>query len=610
MKVMLAFPPQFDVTMPHLALPCLTAALREAGHEVVQKDVNIESYDILLNKVELERAYFKLCMEWKNLLFAGVNVNELESVIGSGKYLINEIENAKNSIRESDDFYNYKKYTENYNIIKSALRLLSYAYYPAMLTLNSYTAGYSATSIEQIMSAVKDEDVNLYIDFYRKYTLKDIIKEAPKVFGISISTESQVIPGLTLAYMVKMELKDVHIVIGGAYFSRLREEITESIELFSLFDSVLLNEGETSLIKLIDCIGQGIPLSSVPNLIYKFNSKVVSTGISYSENVSELPTPCFDGLPLNLYFTHELVLPVYGGRGCYWGNCAFCSFYFSAGNKYRFRGAEKIIEDIKKLMQKYDCRIFTFIDEAIPPNYLVQIADTLLKNEMDVKWATHTRFEKQYNYEVFKKLSTGGCRGLAFGLESSCNRLLKLMDKGTDIDTIKSVLKASSEAGILNHISFFIGFPSETFCEAMGSIDFVTGNINYIDSISFEYFRLMKGSKMIKDLDKYGIKQICKNDDDALSVEFAYDINVGLTQKDAKVIYKKAIGMFLDLCPSLNINGSNVLLFSAFYYDFGLIKAISLESKNGMNKQEFAAWRLSNAKLRLDDFRRSMEVTR
>ena len=44
-KVMLLFPPEWVPTAPYLALPSLTAVLREAGHQVVQKDINIEMYD-------------------------------------------------------------------------------------------------------------------------------------------------------------------------------------------------------------------------------------------------------------------------------------------------------------------------------------------------------------------------------------------------------------------------------------------------------------------------------------------------------------------------------------------------------------------------------------
>src|SRR2546428_11695877 len=45
LKAMLLFPPEWVPTAPYLALPSLTAVLRQHGHEVVEKDVNIEMYD-------------------------------------------------------------------------------------------------------------------------------------------------------------------------------------------------------------------------------------------------------------------------------------------------------------------------------------------------------------------------------------------------------------------------------------------------------------------------------------------------------------------------------------------------------------------------------------
>src|SRR5437870_12923177 len=45
LKAMLLFPPEWVPTPPYLALPSLTAVLRQHGHEVVHKDVNIEMYE-------------------------------------------------------------------------------------------------------------------------------------------------------------------------------------------------------------------------------------------------------------------------------------------------------------------------------------------------------------------------------------------------------------------------------------------------------------------------------------------------------------------------------------------------------------------------------------
>ncbi|MFZ1557698.1 MAG: B12-binding domain-containing radical SAM protein, partial [Nitrospira sp.] len=45
MKVMLIFPPDWFPSEPYLSLPSLTAVLRQAGHTVIQKDINLEMWD-------------------------------------------------------------------------------------------------------------------------------------------------------------------------------------------------------------------------------------------------------------------------------------------------------------------------------------------------------------------------------------------------------------------------------------------------------------------------------------------------------------------------------------------------------------------------------------
>jgi len=45
-KTMLLFPPEWVPTAPYLSLPSLTAVLRAYGHQVIQKDINIEMYDL------------------------------------------------------------------------------------------------------------------------------------------------------------------------------------------------------------------------------------------------------------------------------------------------------------------------------------------------------------------------------------------------------------------------------------------------------------------------------------------------------------------------------------------------------------------------------------
>src|SRR5574337_1110794 len=45
MKVLLIFPPDWFPSEPYLSLPSLTSVLRQAGHTVIQKDINLEMWD-------------------------------------------------------------------------------------------------------------------------------------------------------------------------------------------------------------------------------------------------------------------------------------------------------------------------------------------------------------------------------------------------------------------------------------------------------------------------------------------------------------------------------------------------------------------------------------
>ena len=60
MKVMLLFPPNWTPTMPHLALPTLTAYLRQHDIEVIQRDLNLEVFDEILTRDYLEKSITKL----------------------------------------------------------------------------------------------------------------------------------------------------------------------------------------------------------------------------------------------------------------------------------------------------------------------------------------------------------------------------------------------------------------------------------------------------------------------------------------------------------------------------------------------------------------------
>jgi len=66
-KILLIFPPQWDPFIPYLSLPHLKAYMESKGYEVKQRDLNIESYHLLLEKDILRHSLEKVRDDLKDL---------------------------------------------------------------------------------------------------------------------------------------------------------------------------------------------------------------------------------------------------------------------------------------------------------------------------------------------------------------------------------------------------------------------------------------------------------------------------------------------------------------------------------------------------------------
>ena len=150
MKIMLVFPPRFDATMPNLGLACLAAVLRNAGHEVIMKDVNVESYNHFLTEFELKRAYELINERYKYFAFPGVRPEEFNRLINKKDELFENVEKAKNILRDREAFYDFKKYTNSVRLINDSLKFISLAYYRTELSIDYYKTIYSQDLMSQI----------------------------------------------------------------------------------------------------------------------------------------------------------------------------------------------------------------------------------------------------------------------------------------------------------------------------------------------------------------------------------------------------------------------------------------------------------------------------
>lgn len=230
------------------------------------------------------------------------------------------------------------------------------------------------------------------------------------------------------------------------------------------------------------------------------------------------------------YITNEIIYPIRTSDSCPYKKCTFCTHHANKNyQEYDLSFLESAI--IKNKMKK-----ICFVDDDLTISRLLKIAKILKK--YDIKWWCQLRPIKNL-IKILPTLYESGLRSVAWGVESGCERILNLMQKGTNIKDISSVLKKSNELGIKNMAYILFGFPTENKMEFLETLDFLKDNNESIDLISTSIFGLQKQSKVFLEPNKYHINNIQMKDRTFLGSRITYQQSQGLDTNKIKTLKRK-----------------------------------------------------------------------
>jgi anaerobic magnesium-protoporphyrin IX monomethyl ester cyclase len=524
----------------------LASCLRSQGVDVIQRDLNLETYDAILSRAYLEQAVERLRRPGQ------AQTREMPEpvqwALAQGLELAARIEAAK-AVYRSPEFYDGTKSLEAFWLIVQSLELASLPFYPARLDLLNHVPASPVDSSRGLLQAVSDSRHNLFLDLFRHIILPDIQREQPDIVGISIPTMGQMLTAMTLAYLIKQAGLACHVTVGGPHISMLRDQLSRAPALFSLIDSAVMFDGETPLLRLAEAIDGGGDLAKIPNLVYQASSEIRVNPIrpqAWRKAARSARPPDFDGLPLDRYLAPESVLPLITAHGCYHGQCGFCNVDYGADRGFYPLPVEQVLEYITTLREKYGTRHIFFADEAIPPRTLRALSAELARQGAPVDWCGCARFDRALSRELLESMSRGGCRMLLFGLETASERVIRHMVKGTQRETMSRVLKESTQAGIWNHTFFFFGFPTETLDEAQETVNFIYAHQESIHSASPGVFVLERYAPAHLTPKKFGIRRIIQKPERDLAIYFDYEIESGLDADAAATVVER----LLDVLPT------------------------------------------------------------
>ncbi len=291
-------------------------------------------------------------------------------------------------------------------------------YYRVGIKLPPLGLAYLAAVLQEHGHGVKIVDLAVEDIDWRTYPYQEF-----DLVGLSVDT-LRYPAALEIARVVKE--KGSRVVLGGPHVSFFYQEPLES----GLADWVVRNEGEYSLLDLVEHLERGQPLEEVKGLVYLSNGNlVVNPPAPFVEDLDSLPFPARDLLPLDLY-THKLekryVATLISSRGCPF-DCEFCSSSRFSGLRWRARSPENILEELDLLYNKYGYRAVMFFDDnfTLDPYRVDRLCQKLLKKGWDLVWFALSRVDTVVrNAKLVELMAKTGLRMLFLGFESAAQETL------------------------------------------------------------------------------------------------------------------------------------------------------------------------------------------
>jgi anaerobic magnesium-protoporphyrin IX monomethyl ester cyclase len=332
---------------------------------------------------------------------------------------------------------------------------------------------YIASALEKEGFKVKILDLQI-----EKIDLKKAINSyRPWVIGISGTTQTR-LESFKIAKIIKSINSSILNIYGGYHATATADETLKNIDSI---DIIVRGEGENIVANLLKEIknNQFANLNKINGISYRQNGAIY-------HNHSNAIDKDLDGLPYRirhfvdvkkyrfyLPFQNKLATTIISSRGCTM-DCIFCSAGVMSGGNYVTRSALNVCDEIQWIKNTYGIESFFFCDNDISLNrdYIHNLCDEILARKLNIIWECKVRVDG-VDLNILKKMRSAGCYIIAFGVESASERVLKTINKNIKIENVEELFRWADSLGLLTKPFFILGHPTESYKEALQTLDFI-----------------------------------------------------------------------------------------------------------------------------------------
>jgi len=296
----------------------------------------------------------------------------------------------------------------------------------------------------------------------------------PDVVGITSMTFTliDVLKTIDLVKRVEKELnKKIIIVLGGPHVHLFPEE---TINLKGV-DYLIKGEGEEPFFNLLEALEDRGELSEINGLVFKKDNVIINNPVNaLIDNLDELPFPDRKLLPIKKYSSilssNKIVTTMFTSRGCPF-QCSFCDRPH-LGKKFRARTANNIVDEMEECLKLGIEEILVYDDTfTVDRQRTLDVCNEIIERKLKFVWDIRARVDT-VDIEVLKKLKQAGCVRIHFGVEAGTKKILKVLNKGIDLNQVEIAFKEAKKVGIERLGYFMIGSPEETEEDIYKTIEF------------------------------------------------------------------------------------------------------------------------------------------
>lgn len=277
--------------------------------------------------------------------------------------------------------------------------------------------------------------------------------------------------------------KDAVYVFGGPHISGRPSDVPDG-------DIAVVGEGELALLDICDRKRDGLP-----------QEKVIRK--EYVKSIDSFPYPDRDLIDIKGYryfIDGHLATTIMTSRGCPY-SCGFCANN-AWGKTLRMRTPEKILGEVKLLINKYGYDSFMFFDDTMTVNKKRMLRICELLKPLCIKYRCFIRSDT-VNREVLQAMKDSGCVEVGVGIESGSQRILDISTKSETVETQRKSVKMCHDLGLRVKGFIIIGLPGENR-ESIQETKELLDDIN-LDDVDFTVYTPYPGSIIYENRDQYDI---------------------------------------------------------------------------------------------------------